>query len=158
MTDARIRTSLFAFSTAADILAADLITKYFLFVNDPDVMASSPFSGFFRLTDHKNVGITFDIPLPLFVIVGLTAIIVAAIVYTLIKKRDAMPIIEAIAYGLILGGAIGNLVDRVWLGYVRDWMLLFGRSAMNLADFGILGGLILLIFTPHKESSESIQT
>jgi signal peptidase II len=152
VTDTRVRNTLFAISTAADVLTADLITKYLLF-DKPELMVATPFSGFFRLTNHQNTGITFDLPLPLPVVIALTAFIVAFIIRTLIKKRDSLTIVEAIAYGLILGGALGNLTDRIWLGFVRDWMLFFGRSAMNLADFSILGGLILLIFTPRKDSS-----
>lgn len=52
-----------------------------------------------------------------------------------------------IAGGLILGGAAGNLVDRVRLGHVTDFILLPGWPAFNLADCAITVGVILLAWT-----------
>lgn len=52
-----------------------------------------------------------------------------------------------ISGGLILGGAVGNLVDRVRLGHVTDFILLPGWPAFNLADCAITVGVILLAFS-----------
>jgi signal peptidase II len=49
-----------------------------------------------------------------------------------------------IGFGLIIGGGLGNLVDRVRLGYVTDFIL-HGNSAFNLADVAILTGTMLIL-------------
>ncbi len=55
----------------------------------------------------------------------------------------------ALALALILGGAVGNLIDRLWLGHVVDFIQLYYRSfywpAFNLADSAISLGAVLLI-------------
>lgn len=51
---------------------------------------------------------------------------------------------SSLAGGLILGGALGNLVDRVRLGEVTDFLLLPGWPAFNLADAAITAGVIVL--------------
>jgi len=52
-----------------------------------------------------------------------------------------------ISGGLILGGAIGNLIDRVRVGHVTDFILLPGWPAFNLADCAITVGVVLLAFS-----------
>lgn len=141
-------------SLTINVVVIDLATKFFIFDNQ-DLLAKPPWFGFFRFTNHHNTGITFDLPMPLPFVLALTALIVFSIVRVLIQKRATITLLEALAYGLILGGALGNVADRIWLGYVRDWMLLFDRSAMNIADFSIIIGLILLLFVPRDGSSTS---
>ncbi|MFA9461832.1 signal peptidase II [Thiohalorhabdus methylotrophus] len=55
-----------------------------------------------------------------------------------------------LALGLILGGAVGNLIDRVWLGYVVDfvdvhWKSVYHYPAFNVADSGITLGAMVLV-------------
>lgn len=49
-----------------------------------------------------------------------------------------------VGFGLVIGGGLGNLVDRVRLGYVTDFIL-HGSSAFNLADVAILTGTMLIL-------------
>ena len=64
--------------------------------------------------------------------------------------------INNIAFGLLIGGILGNLLDRIFLGYVRDFQYfkIFGYSypIFNISDIGIFIGVILLIFACIKES------
>lgn len=53
--------------------------------------------------------------------------------------------------GLILGGAVGNLIDRVRLGHVTDFILFSGWPAFNLADSAITVGVILLAWTVIRD-------
>ena len=65
----------------------------------------------------------------------------------------------ALALSLVLGGAVGNLVDRLWLGHVVDFIQLYYRNfywpAFNIADSAITVGAVLLVwdalFGPHRE-------
>lgn len=56
-----------------------------------------------------------------------------------------------LAGGLILGGAVGNLVDRVRLGHVTDFILVSGWPAFNLADSAITVGVVLLAWTVIRD-------
>ncbi len=50
-----------------------------------------------------------------------------------------------LAMGLVLGGAIGNLIDRLFQGYVTDFISIGNLPVLNIADISILAGLLLLI-------------
>lgn len=72
---------------------------------------------------------------------------VVLIVWLLRLPKDEQ--VTAAALGLIIGGAVGNLVDRVMLGYVVDFIDVYYKTshwpAFNLADSAITGGVILLL-------------
>ncbi len=137
----RLRTTE-AFSFALGVLLIDLITKSILF-NNAAIGTPRWFRGLIALVVHKNTGVSFDIPLPLPLIVLIT-IGVLGYFWNRFRHMDSPTRMQAIALGLLTGGALGNFIDRLWLGYVRDWLLLFGRSAINLADVSVLLGLLLL--------------
>jgi len=82
-----------------------------------------------------------------FVIVSLLASI--ALTLWLRKLKSAQwPL--ALALALVLGGAVGNLIDRLWLGHVVDFIQLYYRAyyfpAFNIADSAITLGAILLLW------------
>jgi signal peptidase II len=66
----------------------------------------------------------------------------------------------ALALSLVLGGAVGNLIDRLWLGHVVDFIQVYYRDfywpAFNIADSAIFLGAVLLLwdglFLQRKES------
>jgi signal peptidase II len=69
---------------------------------------------------------------------------------------------EAIAYSLILGGAVGNLIDRIFRGYVVDSFDVYWQSwhwpAFNLADIAIVLGTVLFLyvsFIPEKSGTNA---
>lgn len=69
---------------------------------------------------------------------------------------------EAIGWSLVLGGAVGNLIDRIWLGYVIDFLDVYYRDwhwpAFNVADSAITIGIALLLldsFRPRPLPAES---
>ena len=77
---------------------------------------------------------------------------VAAVVFICIMlKRYGHQTLFALALTLILGGAVGNVIDRIWHGYVVDFLLFHWKNtyyfpAFNIADCGITIGAALLIF------------
>lgn len=78
----------------------------------------------------------------------LVALVASAILITLIRRKP--PALEAAGYALILGGALGNLVDRVARGAVADWLdFHWGAAhwpAFNLADVWITLGAASIVF------------
>lgn len=59
-----------------------------------------------------------------------------------------------ISGGLILGGAAGNLIDRVRIGHVTDFILIHGWPAFNLADCAITVGVVLLAWSLFRGGAE----
>lgn len=140
-----------ALAVAGFLYILDHLTKDWLF-DKPALMAGfSYFGGLIQLTDHRNLGITFDIPIPQLVIIPLTIGVILLIIPALLRAAREQKYGEVFALGLILGGAFGNLTDRLTLGYVRDWLLLFGRSAINVADVSVAGGLVWYVMQGKRK-------
>ncbi len=78
-------------------------------------------------------------------------ILITIVVLVLWMRSSEGGKVAAVGFGLIVGGAIGNIVDRIVQGYVVDFLLLhFGDRDLfifNLADFALTVGPILLIYT-----------
>lgn len=98
----------------------------------------------------NNTGIAFSFlsglgPLPLIVLM----VAVSILVVVFWARSHEGGLLAAAGYALILGGAIGNLIDRVRLGYVIDFLLLHvgGRTlfVFNLADVALTLGPVLLL-------------
>ncbi|GMR08129.1 MAG: signal peptidase II [Gammaproteobacteria bacterium] len=89
------------------------------------------------------------------------AILVTVVIVMWLRKLDARNWVAALALTLVLGGAVGNLIDRLRLGYVVDFVQLYYESwyfaAFNIADSAISVGATLLIIdalffgSVHKE-------
>ncbi|HLW84886.1 MAG TPA: signal peptidase II [Candidatus Sulfotelmatobacter sp.] len=121
--------------------------------------------GFFRLTHTENSGAAFslfaDHPARWKTDVLIAFSMVAmAIVLTLLWKQTRALSISGIALSLILGGATGNLWDRLATGHVVDFLLVYVKQyqwpVFNLADSSIVVGASLLIMEivfakPHYE-------
>lgn len=106
---------------------------------------------FFRLTFVGNIGVSMgllqaDSDVARWGLVGVTAVI-AATVAVWIARETQRP--DVLALGLVLGGALGNIVDRVRFGYVVDFLHFFWRDhnfwVFNVADAAISVGVLLLL-------------
>jgi len=76
---------------------------------------------------------------------------VAAVFLTLwLQRLKPHQVLLALALALVLGGAVGNLIDRLWLGYVVDFIEVYYRNhywpAFNIADSAISVGAVLLVW------------
>jgi len=130
------------------IVAGDRITKMVL----PDILSANGgyielWKGVFNLKLVENTGAAFGMLKDarwLFIAVTIVAIIIA-VVYT-IKERRNMPWMFKLALAMIIGGAIGNLIDRVLTGVVIDFFYfeLINFAVFNVADIFVTVGAILL--------------
>lgn len=88
----------------------------------------------------------------------LLAIVVSIVLTVWMKRLKAHARLEAISLALILGGAIGNVIDRVLHGYVIDFLDVYVGSyhwpAFNVADSAICVGAVLLIFDSFRSKTE----
>ncbi len=79
------------------------------------------------------------------------AILISAVIVQWIRKLPPQETMTAVSLSLILGGAIGNLIDRVYLGHVIDyiqvWLGSYPWPAFNIADAAISIGAMLLVLS-----------
>jgi signal peptidase II len=127
--------------TAAVVVFADqLLKKHFLSLGSD--CRHTIITNVLELVRHENTGIVANIPLPLPLAIGVTAVIMAAIAIAISRSSH---MIETVALAQIFGGALGNLIDRLTRGFVFDWILLFGQSAINIADIAIVEGALFFM-------------
>jgi signal peptidase II len=124
------------------------ITQYFHGQAGPSI---SLVGNILMLIYDKNSGVAFSLlegQESLYIFVALA---VAVVVWLYWRFRDSPSVLTKVVFGLILGGAIGNLIDRLRLGYVVDFIhfqipsIGFSFAVFNVADSSITVGVILLI-------------
>jgi len=135
------------------IIGLDQLTK-FIFNNNLVLNSPNPvLKGFFYLTLVHNRGAAFGIlknQLLLFILSSIFAIIL--IYFNLKKSKQNNKLsLNNLALGLILSGAIGNLIDRLFLGYVIDFLDFCVWPVFNVADSAITVGAVLLAWSLLKE-------
>jgi signal peptidase II len=103
------------------------------------------FGGLVRLDYTRNTGAAFGfLPNGGVLFAGIAVAVILAILLAY-RKLGSAPLIVRAALGLVLGGALGNLIDRVRLGYVVDFIDLRWWPVFNLADSAIVVGVLLLL-------------
>jgi signal peptidase II len=89
----------------------------------------------------------------------ITTIVISLVIFFWIKQVPKQEKITAVSLCLILGGAIGNLIDRIYLGYVIDyiqvWLGNYPWPAFNIADAAISVGATVLILSSFIGSENS---
>jgi signal peptidase II len=133
----------------AGIVAVDQWTKQLAVTHllESGVRSVPVFGPYIRFTYVENRGAAFGLlqeQTSFFILVGLT--VIGVILYSL-RHMSRPSLILTISLGLQLGGAIGNLIDRVRFGYVVDFMDLSVWPVFNVADSAIVCGVIGLAYT-----------
>lgn len=137
-----------AVGLAIAVVIVDALTKRWASVHLVDTtLVLIP--GFLELAYTENPGAAFSLFQNAGQFLGIAAIVVAgALLWSLRKEHH---ILETAAFGLIVGGALGNLVDRVFRGtglldgYVIDWINLWWIPTFNVADMSITIAVSLLV-------------
>ena len=101
-------------------------------------------TNFFRLQFVENEGAAFSIPIPNVFLVPFTCIIIFFLGKLLIAKKTHT--LESVAFMLIFSGAAGNLIDRIFLGKVTDFLSFWNFPIFNFADSFISVGVALYIW------------
>lgn len=127
----------------------DQITKLIITSNFKLNESISLIDNFFSLTYVRNEGAAWSIfsgNRLFLILIGILAII---LIYQFLIKNKQLKKLEIFTYGLLLGGIVGNLIDRVVLGYVIDFLdfLIFKYNfpVFNLADTFIVVSVFLII-------------
>jgi len=109
----------------------------------------------FHITYVENTGIAFGLfPQGQILFITISLIIILVIVFFERKKALKSPW-ERFCLGLVLGGALGNLVDRLRFGFVIDFLDFRIWPVFNLADSGVcIGGILMAFFLLKKRPSK----
>ncbi|MBN1645305.1 signal peptidase II [Candidatus Woesearchaeota archaeon] len=143
------------FVIAFFIFIFDQITKYFISTYVPSTKIL-----IFKIHFIKNFGIGFGLlnfPAARFFLIALTVIIIMGILYYYCKDKAGKKFF-IIPLALILGGALGNLLDRAMYGFVIDFIDFGFWPAFNIADSAITIGVILLVLHFWKYSNKKRKT
>lgn len=141
------------------ILAADQAVKQVVYISMP-YGASDVFTSFFNLVHVRNTGAAFSLLADAggwqrYALTALGAGVSLFLAWLL--WRDSLGRLEAAAYTLVLGGALGNVTDRIARGFVVDYLDFHWRGwhwpAFNLADIAITTGAALLILVSFLPAS-----
>ena len=135
------------------VFGLDMITKYLSVYYSVDKVIIPKLLKFkltyntgaaFSFLGEHSWAIKFFAILTIIVLVG----IIAYMVYNFVKKNKISKWL-AISLALTFGGALGNLVDRLWLGQVRDFIFVFYNTNIfpaifNVADIALVVGVIMI--------------
>lgn len=145
-------------AVSALVLVLDQLTK--IYVDRTMELHSSitVIEGFFNITYLRNKGAAFGIladsawRLPFFLLVSTIAV---AVILVVIKRMRDDQVLNVASLSLIFSGALGNLIDRVRLGEVIDFLDVHWRGhhwpAFNIADSAICVGVFLLAIEMIQE-------
>lgn len=135
------------------VFIVDLITKYVI-QNHIALQNVEIIKGFFSLTYAENTGMAWSLLSGKQAFLSIvSAIAIGVMIYYVVAKN--VDRFTKVALALMIGGAAGNLFDRLFLGYVRDFLdfIIFGYDfpIFNVADSALTIGVILLIIASFIE-------
>ncbi|WP_258359356.1 signal peptidase II [Moorella sulfitireducens (nom. illeg.)] len=141
------------------VMGLDQLTKYIIRANLQPNESLPVIQSIFHITHVNNPGAAFGLlahKTPLFITVAVIVVVVILAAYLFLPPGRMGP---RLALALMLGGAMGNLIDRLRFGYVVDFLDFRIWPVFNLADVAIVGGVILLcweLLGPAGEQGKSL--
>lgn len=145
----------------AIVFAADQVTK--AVVRHSLLLGEAvPYDGTFRIVHTFNTGSAFGLfpDQKLFLIIA--SLVGIGVLLMMYRNRPSAGVAVRLSIGLLLGGALGNLVDRVRMGHVTDFIELGFWPVFNVADASIVVGIaiavVFLLFGSRQEPSSETST
>jgi len=148
----KIQTKLYFFSLSFFIVLIDQFTKYLIFYNQKNFLNKDFL--LFKLDFVKNYGAAFNIFSGSRILLSLISILFSIILIYLIFRKNTLNSIDLYSYSFILGGTIGNGIDRIYKGFVVDFINLniINFPVFNIADISINIGFIFLLYNIFKNN------
>ncbi|MBR2715842.1 MAG: signal peptidase II [Ruminococcus sp.] len=128
------------------LVVVDQVIKYFVLEYLQPVQSVTAIPHLLDLVYVENTGVAFGMFKDMkWLFITITSIVIVLFIILLIKNAKSSKLF-AVASALIIGGGIGNLIDRVFLGFVVDYLQLsFFPPVCNFADYCISIGTVLLV-------------
>ena len=133
------------FLIALTVIGVDQLSKYLVRAN-MELGQSIPSEGLVRLTYTTNTGGAFGLFANQTFLLSLAAVLAITILVLYLRYLPRGSTLLNVGLGLDLGGAIGNLIDRVRLGEVTDFIDIGAWPVFNLADSAIVVGTFLITY------------
>ncbi|MDE0942537.1 MAG: signal peptidase II [Alphaproteobacteria bacterium] len=144
---------------AAGIMVLDQVSKFWLIAWVEAQGGWAQVTGFFNLVMVWNRGISFGMlqsgETGRWLLVGFTSLVCIGLYIWLTRQSHLWP---ALALGAVIGGAVGNIVDRIWRGAVADFfdfhIMGYHWPAFNVADSAITIGVAVLLYDSFRAPAD----
>ncbi len=148
----KIQTRIYFLSLSIFIVLIDQFTKYLMFYNKK-LFINKDFL-LFKLDFVKNYGAAFNIFSGSRIFLSLISIVFSILLIYLMLWKNNLIVLDLYSYSFILGGTIGNGMDRILKGYVIDFINLniINFPVFNVADVAINIGFVFLLFSIFKNN------
>ena len=148
----KIQTKLYFLSLSISIILVDQFTKYLISYNYKFFLNIDFF--LFRFDFVKNYGAAFNLFSGSRIFLSLLSVICSVVLIYLILRNNISNKFDLFAYSFILGGTIGNGIDRILKGFVIDFINLnfINFPVFNIADISINIGFIFLLYSIFKKN------
>ena len=148
----KIQTKIYFISLSIFIVLIDQFTKYLMFYNKK-LFINKDFI-LFKLDFVKNYGAAFNIFSGSRIFLSLISILFSILLIYLIFRKNTLNLFDLYSYSFILGGTIGNGIDRIYKGFVVDFINLniINFPVFNIADISINIGFIFLLYNIFKNN------
>ena len=148
----KIQTKLYFLSLSIFIVLIDQLTKYLMFYNKK-IFINKDFL-LFKLDFVKNYGAAFNLFSGSRIFLSFISITFSILLIYLIFRKNIINSLDLYSYSFILGGTIGNGIDRIYRGFVVDFINLniINFPVFNIADISINIGFIFLLYNIFKNN------
>ena len=148
----KIQTKIYFLSLSIFIVLIDQLTKYLMFYNKK-LFINIDFL-LFKLDFVKNYGAAFNIFSGSRIFLSLISILFSILLIYLIFRKNTLNSYDLYSFSFILGGTIGNGIDRIYKGFVVDFINLniINFPVFNIADISINIGFIFLLYKIFKKN------
>jgi len=148
----KLQKKLYFLSLSIFIILIDQLTKYLMFYNKKSFINKNFL--LFKLDFIKNYGAAFNIFSGSRIFLSLISIFFSILLIYLILRKNTLNSLDLYSYSFILGGTIGNGIDRIYKGFVVDFINLniINFPVFNIADISINIGFIFLLYNIYKNN------
>ena len=148
----KIQTKIYFLTLSIFIVLIDQFTKYLMFYNKK-FFINKDFL-LFKLDFVKNYGAAFNIFSGSRIFLSLISILFSILLIYLIFTKNTLNSFDLYSYSFILGGTVGNGIDRIYKGFVVDFINLniINFPVFNIADISINIGFIFLLYNIFKNN------
>ena len=148
----KIQTKIYFLALSIFIVLIDQFSKYIIFYNKK-LFINKDFL-LFKLDFVKNYGAAFNLFSGSRIFLSLISILFSILLIYLIFRKNTLNKFDLYSYSLILGGTMGNGIDRIYRGFVVDFLNLniINFPVFNIADISINIGFIFLLYNIFKNN------